>query len=79
MAHERGVPLAGYRVAGPDLVYLQYRALCRERFEFSRSLLSELFPSGSVGVSDEPVTPNHQTIQLFGPSWRDQPSGWDDD
>lgn len=70
-------PLAGYHIAGPNVVHIQFRRRCSECFEMSKTLFSAVFPAEHITISTDVVKPHPSTIDLVGNSWRDRPEGWD--
>lgn len=70
-ASRREIPLAGYKVASPEIVYLQYGERCDDRSTMSRLLLSDTFPQGNYSISKDMVVPGPETIDIVGNKWRD--------
>ena len=70
-ASRRGIPLAGYEVASPGIVYLQFGERCDDKSTMSAALLSDTFPQGNYSISTDMVVPGAGTIDIVGNKWRD--------
>lgn len=70
------VPLGGLAVHANRIAYLQFTDRCDEKFRMAERLLSSRFPKQQFQVEHQTVTPGPDTINLFGPSWRDGEMKW---
>jgi hypothetical protein len=70
------IPLGGLAVQANRIAYLQFTGRCNEKFSMAERLLSSRFSKKQFLVEHQTVMPGHDTINLFGPSWRDGEMKW---
>lgn len=71
LAARKRVPLAGYKVDGERIVYLQFSNRCAKKLIMTKSLLYSIFRPEDISISKKPVKPGIATINLYGAHWRD--------
>jgi hypothetical protein len=70
------VPLGGLAVHANRIAYLQFTGRCDKKFSMAEQLLSSRFSKKQFQVERQIVMPGPDTINLFGPSWRDGKMKW---